>query len=439
MIDVSVAVSPVRDRSGEIVGVSVVTCDIGERKRQERYRASQYRATRLLAESGDPATVIPRLLAILGESSGWQCGVVWFNAEDEEGLLRCVEVWHRNDLRDLVSPFSVGDVVELSAELPGQIEWVALGADGVALPAPERVAEAGIKRALWVPVVIDGRVYGAVELMTRLEVERDEEMIASTLTVSSLLTELMKRNFAETDADRLKNEFFGMVSHELRTPLTSIIGYTEMLAEFEADGLSERGLGFVDVIKRNAHREMRLVADLLALIKIESGVFEIESEEVELTSVAREAIAAALPRAEEQRVLIVSDLEELAPCAGDPQRLGQVLDNLLSNAVKFTPKAGRVDVRLRRDGDIALIEVADTGIGIAANEQAKLFDRLYRASSATDRHLPGLGLGLTIVKAIVGAHGGEVSVSSVEGEGTTFRVELPMSPLSSSARELVAA
>jgi signal transduction histidine kinase len=127
-------------------------------------------------------------------------------------------------------------------------------------------------------------------------------------------------------------------------------------------------------------------------------------------------------------VKLTAQLEQLPPTHADPHRLGQVVDNLLSNAIKFTPEGGAVDLRLRREGDTAVLEVADTGIGIPAAEQTKLFDRLYRASSATQRHIPGLGLGLTITKAIVEAHDGKISVESTEGEGTTFRVELALRP-----------
>jgi signal transduction histidine kinase len=270
---------------------------------------------------------------------------------------------------------------------------------------------------------------GAVELMTRRQVECDEQAVAMTTAVSSLLTELLRRRHAESEAERLKDEFFGMVSHEMRTPLTSIIGYTELLGDFEAENLSKQGRGFLEVIERNARREMRLVGDLLALVRIEAGSFSVEPEVIELTAVARASADAALPRAEAEKLKLTANLEEIPSSLGDPHRLGQVIDNLLTNAIKFTPEDGEVVLSLRREGGIAVLEVADTGIGIPADEKEKLFERLYRASSATDRHIPGLGLGLTITKAIVEAHEGRISVESEIGEGTTFRVELPLREL----------
>ncbi|MGI8460457.1 MAG: PAS domain-containing sensor histidine kinase [Solirubrobacterales bacterium] len=437
LIDVSITVSPVRDRQGRIVGASSVERDISERVRRERYRASQYRATSLLAKSGEPATMIPSLLRILGEGSGWPCGVVWYRDGSAERL-RCVDVWHHDDANDPICPFASGEIVEIEDDPPHEVSWERLRTATANLPGSDRVAEAGICTVLWVPVVVNGRLLGAVELMTWRDLEPDPEMIATTTTVASLLTELMKRQHAEAEAERLKDEFFGMVSHEMRTPLTSIIGYTELLIEFEAERLSEQGRGFLDVIERNAQREMLLVGDLLALVRIESGTFTVEPEEIELTTVARDAAVAAIPRAEKEEVSLETDLAELPVAAGDPHRLGQVVDNLLLNAIKFTPAGGRVELTLRSEGENAVIEVSDTGIGIADDEQARLFDRLFRASSATDRHIPGLGLGLTIVKAIVEAHGGRITLPSEEGEGTTFRVELPLVAIPAADREAVA-
>jgi signal transduction histidine kinase len=112
--------------------------------------------------------------------------------------------------------------------------------------------------------------------------------------------------------------------------------------------------------------------------------------------------------------------------SADPVRIGQVIDNLISNALKFTPAGGRVDVRAEQSGDVVRIEVADTGMGIPEGEQERLFERFYRTSQAQERAVPGAGLGLAIAKAIVEAHGGEISCTSAAGAGTTFAIELPL-------------
>jgi len=427
LVDVALTASPVRDQNGDIVEAALVARDVSERKRQDRYRQGQHSATRVLAEAADPAEVIGELLAILGDSVGWPCGAIWYR-DGEDTRLRCVDIWTRPGVDSPSCPFERGTALDLDGPPPPELIWDHPADEGSPIPGATVTAEAGLQTVLWVPVTIEGTTLGAVELMTRRRLERDEPMIMMTSAVSSLLTELMRRRHAESEAERLKDEFFGMVSHEMRTPLTSIIGYAELLADFEGENLSEQGRGFLGVIERNARREMRLVGDLLALVRIEAGTFSVEPESIELTEVARQAADAAAPRAEQQKVTLTASLEPLGVNSGDPHRLGQVFDNLLSNAIKFTPDGGRVDLRVARQDGAAIVEVSDSGIGIPEAEQKRLFDRLYRASSATDRHIPGLGLGLTIVRAIVEAHGGTVSVESIEGEGTTFRVELPLRP-----------
>jgi PAS domain S-box-containing protein len=426
-VEVALTVSPVRDETGEIVEAAVTARDISEKKRIETYRQNQYEATRLLAEAEEPAAEIPRLLGILGEGSGWPCGALWYR-DGSDRRFRCAAVWENPAAPGSICPFEEGQPFELPQAAPSSVAWVRFDQpdSDEALPGRDDASEAGVRTALWVPVTIDGTVLGAVELMTRRSLEREEELIATTSAVSSLLTELMKRRHAESEAERLKDEFFGMVSHEMRTPLTSIIGYTELLGEFEAERLSDQGKGFLEVIERNARREMRLVGDLLALVRIEGGSFSIEPEPTDFAQVARQAADAAAPRAEQGRVKLTATVEPMPMSLADPHRLGQVVDNLLSNAIKFSPEEGTVDLRLTREGDTAILEVEDTGIGIPEDEQEKLFDRLYRASSATERHIQGLGLGLTITKAIVEAHDGKISVTSQEGVGTTFRVELPL-------------
>ena len=231
---------------------------------------------------------------------------------------------------------------------------------------------------------------------------------------------------AERDAERLKDDFFGLVSHELRTPLTSIIGYSELLAEVERENLSEQGRRFIEVIERNSRRELSLVGDLLLLTKITAGTFEIELGRADLTELAASALEAARPAAEQAEVELSLEAGVPNVVDGDPHRLAQVVDNLVSNAIKFTPRGGRVAVKVERTPGAVALEVTDTGIGIEQDDLGRLFDRMYRAGEAERRHIQGTGLGLTIVKAIVDAHEATIAVTSEPEKGTTFRVELPV-------------
>jgi signal transduction histidine kinase len=226
------------------------------------------------------------------------------------------------------------------------------------------------------------------------------------------------------EGERLKDEFFALVSHELRTPLTSIIGYLELVLDDEEE-LSDDARRFLEVVERNAKRLLRLVGDMLFVAQVEAGRLSLESAEVNLGMIAAESVEAARPAAERAGVTLSLDATPVKPMVGDRDRFGQMIDNLVSNALKFTPDEGRVDVRLSDAGDHAVVEVSDTGMGIPDEEQQRLFERFFRASSATSRAVPGAGLGLTIVKTIVEAHGGTVGLTSREGEGTTVRVQLP--------------
>src|SRR5262249_7693227 len=228
-------------------------------------------------------------------------------------------------------------------------------------------------------------------------------------------------------AEQLKDEFVALISHELRTPLSSIIGYLEVLQDNTAGPLTPRQRQFLDVVDRNARRQLRLVSDLLFLSQVDAGRVRLHLDHVDVAELAKAAIEAAQPRAKAGGVTLQLEADDTTTLLGDPDRLGQVMDNLLTNAIKFTPPGGMVDVRVTGNTDTVAIEVSDTGVGIPAAEHRQLFTRFFRASTAASRAVPGIGLGLTLVKAIVEAHRGTVSVASAEGNGTAFRVYLPRS------------
>jgi signal transduction histidine kinase len=263
---------------------------------------------------------------------------------------------------------------------------------------------------------------------------------ASSLTVSIAVTprfdedgETVGYIFVATDVTqalevaRLKDEFVGLISHELRTPLSSILGYLELMRDDDESPLSGEQLQYLAVAERNAHRLLRLVGDLLFTAQVGSGKFPLDISQVSLNEVVTAAVQSARPVANAAGVELVLDCP-VRPITvrGDTVRLGQGCDNLISNAVKFTPRGGVVTVSLSSSSDDAIITVRDTGIGIPASELDQLYARFFRASTATRNAVPGVGLGLTITKAIVTAHEGELDVESEEGVGTAFIMSLPL-------------
>ncbi len=226
---------------------------------------------------------------------------------------------------------------------------------------------------------------------------------------------------------RLKDEFIGLVSHELRTPLTSILGYLELLRDDDVAPLDEDQLQYLGIAERNAHRLLRLVGDLLFTAQVGSGKFPLSLSDVPLNDVVSGTIESAKPVAAAAGVELFVDLPDVSPLVrGDTIRLGQACDNLLSNAIKFTPRGGSVTVGLSVTGPDAVVTVRDTGMGIPADELDQLYSRFFRASTATRNAVAGVGLGLTITKAIVIAHGGNLDVESEEGVGTKFSMSLPV-------------
>jgi signal transduction histidine kinase len=230
---------------------------------------------------------------------------------------------------------------------------------------------------------------------------------------------------AAASTEQQRAQFLAVVSHEMRTPLTSIISFSELLRG-EAGGLSPDGLRFLGIIERNSDRLLGLIDDLLLLNRLEAGGLPLEVVQVALPDLATEAIKSAAPVAAKSGVTIHLDVGEGPSVYGDPRRLSQVLDNLIGNAVKFSHVDGLVRVRLRYVRGTWRIDVSDTGIGIPADEAARLFGLFVRGTNARVAGLPGSGLGLAIVKSLVEMHGGHVKVESVLDEGSTFSVFLPV-------------
>ena len=266
-----------------------------------------------------------------------------------------------------------------------------------------------------------GRVIGASKIardvtdQKRAAAERDRLLEA----------ERVARGEAER-ANRAKDDFVAMVSHELRTPLNAILGWTQLMTRGRNDpALIQRGM---DVVARNTRLQAQLISDLLDISRIVAGKLQLETRSVDLRSIVGESLVTMEAEARSKGVALEQSLDDAgALVEGDASRLQQICWNLLSNAVKFTPRGGRVSVRLTFDGPWARVHVRDTGVGIRPEFLPHVFDRFQQADRSITRHFGGLGLGLSIVKHLVELHGGTVEASSEgEGKGATFTVTLPV-------------
>jgi signal transduction histidine kinase len=258
----------------------------------------------------------------------------------------------------------------------------------------------------------------------RADTARRDELEAETEASAALAAS----NERLRELDRQKDEFVASVSHELRTPLTSIRGYLAMMLDGGVGTLTDEQESFLATIERNSKRLLGLVGDLLDVAQLETGTLSLERSHHDLAAIAAESVSSASLVAEERGVALTLHAEEVPGVEIDPVRFAQVIDSLLSNALKFTPPGGSVEVRLSCAGELAMVGVADTGIGMSASEQAQVFKRFYRAESAVKQAVRGTGLGLWISKSIVEAHGGTLGVTGATGLGTIFTIELPLTP-----------
>jgi two-component system NtrC family sensor kinase len=224
------------------------------------------------------------------------------------------------------------------------------------------------------------------------------------------------------ELDRIKSEFVTTVSHDLRSPLTAILGYVELISR--SGPMNDQQVEFVRRIQFSVQSITTLVTDLLDLGRIEAG-FDAQKEVTHLALVLRYAVDGLRPQAEaKHQNLNVSVPADLPRVLANPPRLRQMLSNLLDNAVKYTPENGTVTLTARAEGDLIILAIGDSGIGIPPADQPYIFDKFFRASNARQGYM-GTGLGLSIVKSIVENHGGRIWLDSKPDEGTTFTVMLP--------------
>ena len=300
------------------------------------------------------------------------------------------------------------------------------------LPEPDAqtlLTRVGAALGLIVPLVGSTHGLGALVLGSDAVGVAEQDLLAFGRAIGAYMGQALAlaRVFGRLDeANRTRDEFLATVSHELRTPLNAILGWTSILRSGPYDTAQlDKGLA---TIERNGKAQVRLIEDILDVSRIITGKLGLKFDRVAMVPVVRAAIDVLLPAANAKGLQIVATLDpETNPIEGDADRLRQVIWNLLSNAVKFTPRGGRIDVRLDRRESSIEIRVTDTGRGIRAEFLPHIFERFRQADGSTTRHYGGLGLGMAIARHLVELHGGSIRAESPgEGQGATFTVDLPV-------------
>lgn len=237
---------------------------------------------------------------------------------------------------------------------------------------------------------------------------------------------LAESNEKLKELDQIKNRFFANISHELRTPLTLLLSPLETMIHSRTQKFDEPSRNLMQIMHGNGMRLLKLINDLLDLVRLESGRMDVKREPVEMNAFLRGMIGAPQQMAEQKGLKLETSVQpDLGPLLVDRDKLEKTVLNLVFNALKFTPKGGTVAVRVQqREGQLSL-EVEDTGVGIAEKNLAHVFDRFWQADNSSKRKYQGVGIGLSLVKELTEVQGGSVSVKSQEGKGTTFMVNLP--------------
>jgi PAS domain S-box-containing protein len=447
-INVALSISPIKNAQGEVIGASTIAHDITERKRSEDAQHFLAEASSVLSSTLDYETTLASVAQLIVPRLADWC-IVAIVEENEPP--RLFTMAHNDPLkiefaRELIrryppdpnSQIGVSNVLrtgksEVYQEFPDEM-LVAAARDDQHL---KLLQELGVKSVMVVPLIAGGRTIGAISMISAESGRRFDkrdlalaedlaQRAAFAIDNARLYREAQTARDDAEQANRAKDDFLATVSHELRTPLNAIVGWSHMMRRNKFDEATTARA--METIERNAKSQARLIEDILDVSRIIMGKLRLDVHPVELAPVIEAAIDAVRPAAEAKEIRLQPILDPRAsPVSGDPNRLQQIVWNLVLNAVKFTPRGGRIQVRLERVNSHIEIIVSDTGQGIEAGLLPYIFDRFQQGDSSSTRMHGGLGLGLAIVRHLVELHGGTVHASSPgASQGTTFTVKLPL-------------
>ncbi|HXD16360.1 MAG TPA: PAS domain S-box protein [Vicinamibacterales bacterium] len=440
LVPISVTVSPIR-RNSTVVGASKIARDISDEKRAAELAAFLTEASHLLAASLDYEVTLKAIANLAVPLIADWCAVDIMTSggrierlaaahadPDKIEIVRTI----RECYEDPDSPYSVSAIVRtgrpaiVSHVSDDMLAQVARGDE----ECLRLLRTLGLTSYIGVPLVAHGRTFGALSFASaesHRNYTAEDLRFAEDLAYRAALAIDNAKAYKEAQfANQLKDDFLATFSHELRTPLNAILGYSRML---QAGTIApEKQAQALKTVERNATTLSQLVEDVLDVSRIISGKLRLNIQPVDLPAVVKQAVETVRPAADAKQIRIDTIVDPAAaPISGDPDRLQQIVWNLVANAVKFTPKEGRVQVRLERINSHVEISVSDTGIGIKPDFLPHIFERFRQADSGAAREHSGLGLGLGIARHLVELHGGTIhAASGGEGQGATFQVRLPI-------------
>jgi GAF domain-containing protein len=385
----------------------------------------------------DLQTVLDTIVARAAQISGTEAGAIYVLDEQQKEFQLSATSGMSDDMiaavRNMHAEISAAVGLLTETHEPSQT------ADLRALPSTavsEVILRAGYRARLLVPLVRSGKVVGALVVRRKApgEFPANTVELLKTFAAQSVLAIQNARLFAEiedksrqlAEASQHKSQFLANMSHELRTPLNAILGYTELILDKVYGDTPDKMRGVLDRIERNGRHLLGLINDVLDLSKIEAGQLILALGDYSLRNVVHTVFSAVEPLANEKKLAFKVDVApDLPPGHGDERRLTQVLLNLVGNAIKFTD-IGEVVIKASIADGSFNVAVRDTGPGISAGDQAKLFQEFQQADNSVTRKKGGTGLGLAISKRIIEMHGGKIWVESALGRGSTFSFTLPV-------------